>query len=1158
MEMKGFKSFALKTEIPFTDNFNCILGPNGSGKSNVLDSTCFVLGKGSAKGLRAEKSANLIYNGGKSKNPAKQGEVSIWFSNDNKEFPSEEKEVKITRIIKPNGQSVYKIGDKTHTKQQVTDFLASANITPDGYNIILQGDIIRMTEMNPVERRGIIEEIAGISVYEDKKNKALRELTRVEEKLNEADIILTERKTYLQELKKERDQALRFKELDEKVKRNKATLISRRISVKENLISDIMKKIGENSEKINQLQEKIDEQRKIISEKKAEIEKINREVEEKGEKEQVKVHKIIEGLKVDFALNKQRLSTLESELEKVNSRQKELQDSHKELGEKIKKSKSTILDTEKMVSVRNKNIAEIEKKIADFKKKNDLEDASGADKRVEEIDKTLEKLQEEISEFRERQQNLLREKDKYEVILEGIDERIAKVKSITAENKRELEILKQKKTEFKKATLDLNKALSDNSQIAGELSTARSKVLSRQEELSKQNARKASFLESVAGGVALQKVLELKKKDANIKGLVSELGTVKDEYSMALEIAAGNRIRSIVTEDDKTAAKCIQFLKDNRYGVASFLPMNKLKAPTIDQSLKAIKTPGVKGLAVDLVKFNSKYKIVFDYVFGNTLVVDNIETSRKIGIGTVRMVTLAGDLIELSGAMQGGFRAQKKGGGSFQQEEITQKIEQLESEISNTQSVIFSLESRLAENESLINRLRGLKAELEGDIIKTEKSLHLDSQDTDLDNKEKKRLQDETKKLDSSIDDVQDSISEKNRDIAKLKIEKQKLRDKINELRNPAKIAELNSFEEKKSEIKSEVLSLEGEIKHLNSEINNILAPEQENINKIIKQHERETESFRNEHKELKQKLQLQEKELKEKEKEEKEFYEQFKELFTKRSKLTDEVNKSENTIMQCNEDQRRSEQRGNVHHLEKAKLTAELAGLTEEFKEFKDVEVYDNKSEDLIKREINEFEKLIGNLGTVNMRALEIFDKVKEEFDKLTQKKDLLEKERTDVLVMINHIDSKKKDLFLKTYEVVDHNFRKIFKSLSTKGEASFVLEDANDPFNGGLLLKVRLTGKRFMDIRSLSGGEKTMTALAFLFAIQEHEPASFYVLDEVDAALDKKNSEMLAKLVRSYCKGAQYIVISHNDSVIAEADTLYGISMNEHGMSKVTSLKM
>ena len=247
-----------------------------------------------------------------------------------------------------------------------------------------------------------------------------------------------------------------------------------------------------------------------------------------------------------------------------------------------------------------------------------------------------------------------------------------------------------------------------------------------------------------------------------------------------------------------------------------------------------------------------------------------------------------------------------------------------------------------------------------------------------------------------------------------------------------------------------------------------------------------------------------------------------------------------------------------NTSSLENARVKAELAGLLQEFKQYEGVEINEKKTEQEFKSEINRFERMAANMGAVNMKALEVYDKVETEYNNLIQKKDKLGEEKGHVLEMIEEIEGKKTDLFMKTFEVVNNKFKEIFLALSKKGEAFLSLENPTKPFEAGLSIKVRLSGQKFLDIRSLSGGEKTMTALAFIFAIQEHKPHSFYILDEVDAALDKHNSEKLAKLVRKYCSSAQCIIISHNDALISEADNLYGVSMNEHGMTKVTSLKL
>jgi len=248
-----------------------------------------------------------------------------------------------------------------------------------------------------------------------------------------------------------------------------------------------------------------------------------------------------------------------------------------------------------------------------------------------------------------------------------------------------------------------------------------------------------------------------------------------------------------------------------------------------------------------------------------------------------------------------------------------------------------------------------------------------------------------------------------------------------------------------------------------------------------------------------------------------------------------------------------------NTFNLERTKITAELSALEHEFKEYEGVKIDESKQEQTLRKEIGIWEGVLTRIGNVNMKALEIYDSIEKEYNELHNKKERLLLEKEDVLVMMNEIEVKKTELFSKTFNVVNDHFKNTFSLLTTKGaEASLMLEKPDSPFDGGLFIKVKLTGKRFMDIRSLSGGEKTLTALAFIFSIQEFEPASFYILDEVDAALDKRNSERLANLIREYTGKAQYIVITHNDGVISEADILYGISMNEHGMSQVTSLRI
>ena len=348
--MNGFKSFAKHTELLFGPQFNVVLGPNGSGKSNILDALCFVLGKSSAKSMRAEKSSNLIYNGGKSKTAAKKGEVSIYFDNESKIFPTEDKEVKVTRVVLQSGQSMYKINDKARTRQQILDLLNVAKINPDGYNIILQGDIVKFVEMSTVERRMLIEEISGISVYEEKKQKALKELEKVGDKLKEAEIILSERGTYLKELKKDRDQALKYKEMSDKVKQNKASLLKLQIDKKESERADFQKKIDATDEELKKVQSVIDKLKQDIEEKKKNIEDITKTIEEKGEVEQVELNKEIENLKIELTKFNGRVEVCRNEIKKISQRKQDMDSTIQDIDNKItelKNQKSELNETRK-------------------------------------------------------------------------------------------------------------------------------------------------------------------------------------------------------------------------------------------------------------------------------------------------------------------------------------------------------------------------------------------------------------------------------------------------------------------------------------------------------------------------------------------------------------------------------------------------------------------------------------------------------------------------------------------------------------------------------------------------------------------------------------------------------------------------------------------
>jgi len=1149
--LRGFKSFAKRLEIPFENNFSCFLGANGSGKSNLGDAICFVLGTTSAKSMRAEKSANLIFNGGKKGKPLKEAEVSIIFSNDKKEFPINSKEVMISRIVKSSGQSIYKINNETRTRQQMVDLLSHAKINPDGHNIVLQGDIVHFTEMKPIERRELIEDIAGISVYEEKKAKAMNELEKVQNKLNEADIILTERQKTLAELKKDRDQAVTYKEKEELLKRSKATKLTLLIKDKTQKIEESRSNLNKISSEIQSFQKEIDELKKDRQDKEGEIKSINQEMDSKGDLKQVELTREIDDLKGIVIRNSTRKDVCENELRKLTERKKQLEKEEREIETKIseytKKKDSMLTSNVKLIEKE----AEIIKQIKDWKEKHGLKDASELNKNIEDFDKKLEETQTELYALNNKKQELLRNLDKKNYEIKNIESEEEKFKEIKADHKEKVERLKVAKNDFKNIARKLADALNENSVFAAQLGSTRTKYHDTNDELSKLRMRSMGIKDLTASDTALKK---LKAMDiSGLHGSVNELGNVNSKYAMALQVAAGARLKSVVVNNDSTAAKCIQILKDSKSGVLTFLPLNKLKERVIEDEVNKLKgLSGVHGLALDFISHDSKFKSVFKYVFGPTLVVEDLSTARKIGVGRARMVTLEGDLIEPSGAMVGGFRNKTNIG--FQEKEVNESIVKLEGEIKQLEEKINLLEKKKSDNDESIILYRESKAKLEAEIESIEK---VTGKGLEFNSGSKGELSKEISKLQKDLESVEKDIKVKYEEITSINSGRQGLRTKIAEATSSNLSGELEKMDNNQKEARDEVLRNQAEIKGLDAQIS-VHTAELERINTIISNSEKEKNNFAEEFETLKTEEIEKKSRLKELLQMQKKFYSEYQGMFKKRDKLKNSISQIDMKIIKKEERARHNLEKSNDWSVRIAENEGELAGLHREQEQYKDVQLRRSISLEDLNTDIRSFEASIRSMGNVNLRALEVYERANNECKVILEKCETLKLEKEDVLSMMYEIDLQKKEAFMKTFKVLSRNFSDIFSTLSTKGNSSHLkLENPEEPLEGGIGIEVRFGNNKTLDLKSLSGGEKTLAALAFIFSIQEFDPAPFYLMDEVDAALDKKNSELLSKLIAKYSDNAQYITISHNDSVISEANVIYGVSMQD-GVSKVVSLKI
>lgn len=944
--MQGFKSFPRKTEIPFSRGINVILGPNGSGKSNISDALCFVLGRLSIKSIRAAKARNLIFLGTKAASPAKEAFVEIVFDNSEKTFSIDKDEISIKRRVRRNGQSIYKINNETKTRQEILSLLAQAGIDPKGFNIILQGEIQNFIRMQPEERRGIIEEVSGISIYESRKEKSLKELEKTEEKLREINSILRERTSYLNNLETERQQALRFKKIENDIKRFKASIIYYALYKKkkeaENVDLDIEKKNKE-IEKIKIIITGIEGE---IKKFKSRIDEINSEIQKSTGLEQEKLNQEIANLRAELAGTNVKLENYESKLSGL-LKQKE------EFYELIKETETSVRELQKESPTSEKKAREIEKK------KKELENIEEQRKRFYMIKSEMNSVKERIKDKNTLLQNYADESD---LLIKQIESLSIKIFDLRAS---------QQKLHKLKTSL----------------------------------AEKRNSLSSL-----LKKEIELEK-----------INSINES-----EIENLNKILKKISKLD-------------------ICPICKSRiTPKHMEEIKKEIFPKIESLKKEIENADKELRIIY----------------------------------------------QKK-------EILTRDIEEITQQISKTESDLNKLSS-INDRKSQIKIIQGKNEKLNEEVFALEKR--------------KKTLE--------KILETNSNIEQKY-EIMKIEIQEISLRSK--------------------KTLKAEVAFKERELDRLKISFKQII---------------REKENVKEEFAELKKVLAENEKILANKKQQEEKLSKKFREMISERDSFQARVRERESETLSKQHILHNIEQEMNEFKIEKAKVDAEIENLETEMLEFKSVEIIKAGKDTLVQR-LEKAQETLSKIGTVNLRSLEVYDSIKKEYDTVKEKTEIISKEKEGILKIIHEIDVKKKKTFIQTLKKLNELFSRNFSQLSTKGHVFLELENRKDPFNGGVNVIVKTGHGKYFDVKSLSGGEQTIVALSLIFAIQEYSPYCFYLLDEVDATLDKRNSERLAGLLNKYMQRGQYIVITHNDEVISKATNLYGVSMHD-GISKIISLRV
>ena len=1127
VEIDNFKSFSRKTKIPFYEGYTVISGPNGSGKSNIIDAILFVLSLSSSRSLRADKMTDFI-NLTSGKNTA---EVSIEFSDG----------TKIRRRIKQTPTqtySYYYLNEKTSSQSEILEYLAKNGIRPHGYNVVMQGDINNIMTMSDRDRRGIIDSIAGVAEFDAKKDQALTELDQVRAKIEREELLLEEYSRRLSDLSSAREDAVKYKKLNEDLNYLQAAKQSVTIHEKEHEIATISETRHDQERKLNQIEESI---RLEENERDARTEEANDIAQKIAAMQGPEYLKIISGQeeqKGNIRVAEDRIRRArkdkENALGKIGPLFQELQRSQNSFNDKDSEAKKLQIDRANLameVESQKKILTQVQNTLT---KRG--EDKKGATAELTGLMQTLDQKNEERREVvlqRDRiiEQSRIRlsQLQKYRDEQAGFAEERAATQSEISRLEDEIGDARQEKSVISKQVAEAERQTLHTRKQLESLRLEIQRLINRQMQL-EANQR-------AAGGS--DRSIDAVSEFDGVFGPISKLGKVlKAEHTVALNIAAGGRLKNIVVSNDQVASDCIEHLREERLGRLTFLPLNKMKPQS---PLPPLAGNGVIDYAINLIDFEPEYRDAFNLVFGQTVVVENLDAGRRL-MGKYRMVTLQGDLLERGGAMTGGSIDKNiRGFGvsvGSESSELVVKIAELKEE----EAALVSAEKRYT---SVSDGLRGELTTQGSKITNLELTLQncnrtLDKISEDEQNgaklveeteRDAKETSDKIASLEVTIEEISEVIDGLNKRTAELKEllneeefnllterytrAQKEYADSLRRLEQKSgnlneTILERNYHKKnieqrtaEKAELDAKIVELDAEISHCNEDI--------EKANAVILELADELQKFNGEIEELNN--------------------EQIR-IRQLADEATDRIRKFQGEAERCNV------QIGAL--IERSeKLASEIAELKGNIEE--DIEC--DLSMDEILDGIITAERGIKRLGNVNMKAIEEFDELQRRTEEKIERKNILSRERETILEKIESFRQMKFDVFMNAYNAINDNFQRIYAQLN-EGSGHLVLDNYEDPFLGGMTFEVSPRGKEVHRLNMMSGGEKSLTTLSFIFAIQQYMPAPFYALDEVDSALDGLNVERLAKMVRDICLDTQFVIVSHRKPMIETADRMMGVT--------------
>lgn len=1212
IDIDNFKSFAERTVIPFQNGFTTVSGPNGSGKSNIIDSVLFCLGLSSSRTMRAEKLSDLINNLSR----RKECKVTITFQKDPKEIailpkPPEQAEqlplaeqseasepqdvveeqgpanatepsglppvdlstgeyVQVARRIKGTSSgytSTYYLNEQPTTLSHIHEVLGQYNVSPGTYNVMMQGDVQSIVNMSPIERRKIVDEIAGVAEFDRKIEQADRELEATGANIERNTLLLGEIEVRLEQLASEREHALKYKKLRDDKQQYEGMLLSAKYLDLKKAIQKAQEDLATARKLKTDTQQGIEALVVDIVTTRQELQNISNEVKKKGEDQQIALKKQIEGLKGHIARkedaiafidekaveSKKRIEQMHADIERQKGNIEALESeiagfSHqlKELQGLFKKENDAYQKLNERFDALTGTGGELSLKRADIRKKLAVaEDTRSAQQRqMLDVEAGIKRCHYE----KELRLSRLNESGEKQVQLTERHKVLSRlVEDLTLEKASYEGLIRQTQIDYSKTRVSLNETIGRFNQF--------------NREYMQLDARKRAY-EEVGFSRAVDTVLGAKMK--GIFGTLAQLGEVEQEFSLAMEIAMGGRVQNVVVDNDATAQAGIQLLQQRGAGRATFLPLNKIQPfrnlPPLPNS------PGVVDFAFNLMSCDAQFDDVFAYALGDTLIVEDMAAAKPL-LRKYRMVTLDGSLLEKSGAMTGGSIAKGKGQGYFASSQsidkeiatLQKKLEEGTAEKEKLEKTLTQLELKLQNAQGEYNELsnRHGRATVEFETVNEQlaevnvqqgNSAHTE----DLD-KQVIELNSEAKNLSTGLKQSENVIGDLTKELEA--IEKQLPADQIESIRQEmAEVKfQMDYYDSQIRNVQADIKSKDMEKSYQEVGINDCKTRIADAEKDITTKAKEKTEAL--------EEIQITIVQINELEAQTLELDEELKKLQEVRDavqqqllELEKQKNVKERTIEQLDE-------QINTCRTRQKELEPELDSVTQELAtagiEIESIVADSLPPAEEITQNIQKLVRKMEAMEPVNMLAIDEYDRVSERRNELADKINTLTSEKEAITLRILGYQELKRTSFMKAYESIDQNFKTIFAELSD-GNGHLLLTNPDDPFAGGLAIYAQPRGKKVQRIEAMSGGEKSLTSLAFVFSLQRYMPAPFYALDEVDQNLDGINAEKLANMVKREALQAQFIVVSLRKPMLEHSDRTIGVTQKRNGITKVTGIKL